>query len=98
MISAATEAARCWRQALAIARRQQAKVLELRATMSLARLLQQQGKRAAARQLLAPMCNWFTEGLDTADVREASALLQALGSAHAARDREVRWFRCKNGG
>jgi predicted ATPase len=85
MISAATEAARCWRQALAIARRQQAKALELRATMSLARLWQQQGKRAAARRLLAPMCHWFTEGFDTADVREASALLQDLGSRRPRR-------------
>jgi predicted ATPase len=68
----------CFRQALAIARRQQAKSLELRAAMSLARLWQQQGKRAVARQLLAEIYGWFTEGFDTADLQEAKALLDAL--------------------
>ena len=65
-------------QALAIARRQQAKSLELRAAMSLTRLWQQQGKRAEARELLAPVYGWFTEGFDTADLQEAKALLDAL--------------------
>jgi predicted ATPase len=53
--------------------------LELRATLSLSRLWQQQGKREAAQQVLAPVYGWFTEGLDTADLQEAKALLEALG-------------------
>ena len=61
----------CFRQALDIARGQQAKWWELRAAMSLARLWQQQGKRQAARELLAPVYGWFTEGFDTADLQEA---------------------------
>jgi predicted ATPase len=73
---AETEA--CFHQALDIARRQQAKSLELRAAMSLARLWQQQGKRTEARELLAPIHGWFTEGFDTADLREAKALLEEL--------------------
>jgi predicted ATPase len=67
-----------FRQALAIARRQQAKSLELRASMSLSRLWQQQGRRAEAYALLAPIYGWFTEGFDTADLQEAKALLNAL--------------------
>ncbi len=62
------EAEACFQQALAIARRQQAKSLELRAAMSLSRLWQQQGKRQAAHDLLAPIYGWFTEGFDTADL------------------------------
>ena len=65
-------------QALAIARQQPAKSWELRAAMSLARLWQQQGQRAAARDLLAPIYGWFTEGFDTADLQEAKALLSEL--------------------
>ena len=73
------EAVETWlQQALAVARRQQAKSWELRAAMSLARLWQGQGKRAEARQLLAPIYGWFTEGFDTADLREAKGLLEAL--------------------
>jgi predicted ATPase len=68
----------CFQQALDIARRQQAKSLELRAAMSLARLWQQQGKRQEARALLAEVYHWFTEGFDTADLQEAKALLQAV--------------------
>ena len=68
----------CFHQALAVARRQEAKSLELRATMSLSRLWQQQGKPEEARQLLAEVYTWFTEGFDTADLREARALLTAL--------------------
>ena len=68
----------CFWQALDIARRQQAKSLELRATMSLSRLWQRQGKRDAARQLLAEVYDWFTEGFDTADLQEAKALLAEL--------------------
>jgi predicted ATPase len=65
--------------ALAIARRQQAKALELRAAMSLSRLWQQQGKGDEARALLAPIYRWFTEGFDTPDLQEAKALLEELG-------------------
>jgi predicted ATPase len=71
--------AEAWLQrALDIARRQEAKSLELRAAMSLARLWQEQGKRAEAYELLAPIYGWFTEGFDTADLQEARALLEAL--------------------
>jgi TOMM system kinase/cyclase fusion protein len=69
------EAESCFHQALDIARQQQAKSLELRAAMSLTRLWQGQGKHAEARQLLAPIYDWFTEGFDTVDLREARALL-----------------------
>jgi predicted ATPase len=72
------EATTCFQQALALARRQQAKSWELRAAMSLSRLWQHQGKRAEARQLLAPLYGWFTEGFDTADLQEAKTLLQEL--------------------
>ena len=72
------EAEACFQQALAVARRQQAKSLELRAAMSLSRLWQQQGKRDEARELLAPIYGWFTEGFDTADLQEAKALLEEL--------------------
>jgi predicted ATPase len=68
----------CFQQALAIAHRQQAKSWELRAALSLSRLWQQQGKRADAYALLAPIYGWFTEGFDTADLQEAKALLEAL--------------------
>jgi predicted ATPase len=71
--------AEAWLQrALDVARRQEAKSLELRAAMSLAQLWQQQGKRAEARGLLAPIYGWFTEGFDTADLQEAKMLLEAL--------------------
>jgi predicted ATPase len=66
------------RRALDVARRQEAKSLELRAAMSLSRLWQQQGKWDEARALLAPIYGWFTEGLDTADLQEAKALLEEL--------------------
>jgi predicted ATPase len=75
---AAVSAEACFHQALAVARRQQAKAWELRAAMSLARLWQHQGKRDAARELLAPVYGWFTEGFDTADLQEAKVLLEAL--------------------
>jgi predicted ATPase len=68
----------CFLQALDIARRQQAKSWELRATMSLARLWKKQNKRAAAQALLSEIYNWFTEGFDTADLQEAKALLEEL--------------------
>jgi len=73
------EADACFQQALTVARRQQAKSLELRAAMSRSRLWQQQGKRQKAYDLLAPIYGWFTEGFDTADLREAKALLEELG-------------------
>jgi predicted ATPase len=72
------EAETCFHHALAIARNQQAKSFELRTATSLARLWQQQGKRQEARDLLAPVYHWFTEGFDTADLQEAQALLDAL--------------------
>jgi predicted ATPase len=72
------QAEACFQQALAIARRQQAKSWELRAATSLARLWQRQGKRAEAHELLAPVYGWFTEGFDTADLQEAKALLAEL--------------------
>jgi predicted ATPase len=65
-------------QALAVARRQQAKSLELRAAISLSRLWQRRGKRAAAGRLLTEVYGWFTEGFDTVDLRDARALLEAL--------------------
>ena len=71
--------AETWLQrALDVARRQEAKSLELRAAMSLSRLWQQQGKRQAAHDLLAPIYGWFTEGFDTADLQEAKALVDEL--------------------
>jgi class 3 adenylate cyclase/DNA-binding winged helix-turn-helix (wHTH) protein/predicted ATPase len=72
------EAEACFHQALDVARRQQAKSLELRAAMSLSCLWQQQGKREEARQQLAGNYSWFTEGFDTPDLQEAKALLEAL--------------------
>jgi adenylate cyclase len=72
----AVRAEACFHQALAIARRQQAKSWELRAATSLARLWQQQGRQAAARRLLRGIYAWFTEGFDTADLQEAALFLQ----------------------
>jgi predicted ATPase len=72
------EAEECFLKALEIARRQKAKSLELRATMSLSRLWQQQGKQQEARQILADIYGWFTEGFDTVDLQEARALLEEL--------------------
>ena len=73
------QATACLHQALDVARRQQAKSLELRAAMSLSRLWQQQGKRAEAYDLLAPIYGWFTEGFATLDLQEAKELLDELG-------------------
>ena len=72
------QATACLHQALDVARRQQAKALELRAALSLSRLWQQQGQRAEAHAFLAPIYGWFTEGFDTADLREAQVLLEKL--------------------
>ena len=67
-------------RALAVARHQQAKSWELRAAMSMARLWREQGKPQQARELLAPVYGWFTEGFDTLDLKEAKALLEELAS------------------
>ena len=72
------EAEACFHRAIEIARRQQAKSLELRAAMSLSRLWQQQGKKAEAHALLSDIYLWFTEGFDTKDLQEAKALLEEL--------------------
>jgi predicted ATPase len=70
-----------YRKALNIAEEQAAKLWELRATMSLARLRRDQGRRAEARDLLAPVYGWFTEGFGTPDLKDAKALLDELGGA-----------------
>ena len=72
------EAEACFLQAIDIACKQHAKSLELRAATSLARLWQQQGKKAEARELLSEIYNWFTEGFDTKDLQDAKALLEEL--------------------
>ena len=77
-VSDVPQAEACFQQALAVARRQQAKSWELRAAMSLAKLWQSQNKRQDAYELLVPVYNWFTEGFDTADLQEAKALLDEL--------------------
>ena len=68
----------CFEHSLTVARAQQAKSWELRAAMSLARLFSDQGKRQTARDLLAPIYDWFTEGFETSDLRKAKALLGEL--------------------
>ena len=78
--SNATEARSCFERAIEIARRQSARSWELRATTSLARLLAKQGRRAEACPMLAEIYNWFTEGFDTTDLKEAKALLDELGA------------------
>jgi predicted ATPase len=75
-----TKAEAYFERALAVARQQQAKSWELRAAMSMARLWRDQGKRDEARELLAPVYGWFTEGFDTLDLKEAKALLDELSS------------------
>ena len=74
------EAEACFLKAIDIARRQQAKSLELRATISLARLWQQQGRQHAAPAMLSEVYSWFSEGFDTPDLREAKTLLEELRS------------------
>jgi predicted ATPase len=74
----AAKAEKYFERASAVARRQQAKSWELRAAMSLARLWRDQGKTVEARELLAPVYGWFTEGFDTRDLKEAKALLEEL--------------------
>jgi predicted ATPase len=75
-----SEAEECFRKAIDIAQKQRAKSLELRATMSLARLLENQGCCNEARTMLAEVYNWFTEGFDTADLKDAQALLDKLSA------------------
>ncbi|MCL4299270.1 MAG: protein kinase [Anaerolineae bacterium] len=75
---AKAEAENCVRQAIKIARQQEARSLELRAVMSLSRIWQQQGKTQKARRMLAEIYDWFTEGFDTADLQEAKVLLEEL--------------------
>jgi hypothetical protein len=72
------EAEACFRKAIEVAQRQQAKSLELRATVSLARLWQQQSKPEQAHKMLSKIYDWFTEGFDTKDFQEAKALLEEL--------------------
>ena len=74
-----SEAGQCFRIAIEIARHQKAKSWELRATTSLARLLASQGRRDEAHTMLGEIFNWFTEGFDTADLKDAKALLDELG-------------------
>ena len=76
----ATKAQEYFERALAVARQQQAKSWELRAAMSLARLWRSQGKVQQAREQLAPIYGWFTEGFDTRDLKEAKALLEELAA------------------
>jgi len=73
-----SEARRCFERAIDIARKQSAKSYELRATTSLARLLYKQRHRDEARTMLADIYNWFTEGFDTADLKDAKAMLEEL--------------------
>jgi predicted ATPase len=75
-----TRAQAHFQSAISTARQQQAKSWELRTSMSLARLWRDQGKMAQAHELLAPIYGWFSEGLDTHDLKEAKALLDQLGS------------------
>ena len=75
-----TKAAEYFERALAVARQQQAKSWELRTAMSMARLWRDQGKQKEARDLLAPVYGWFTEGFDTLDLKEAKALLDELAA------------------
>jgi predicted ATPase len=77
-VADARQAEACFRLALDVARRQQARAWELRAAMSLSRLWQQQGKGEEAHQLLAEVYGWFSEGFETVDLQEAKALLEAL--------------------
>ena len=79
-VSGANEAESCFREAIEIARRQQAKSWELRATMSLARLLGKQNRREEARAMLAEIYGWFTEGFDTPDLKDAKGLLDELAT------------------
>ncbi len=88
--NAQAEAESCYHKAIQIARQQSAKTWELRATVSLARLWQQQAMTLEAHQSLAEIYGWFTEGFDTADVIDAKALLDELRQQITAAERAVR--------
>jgi predicted ATPase len=75
------KAEKYFERALGVARQQQAKSWELRAAMSMARLWRDQGRPQQARELLAPVYAWFTEGFDTRDLKEAKALLEKLAAS-----------------
>jgi predicted ATPase len=79
--SNSAQAEQSFRAAIEISRKQHAKSWELRATTSLARLLDKQGNRDKARAMLAEIYNWFTEGFDTADLKDAKALLDELATS-----------------
>jgi predicted ATPase len=85
----APEAEACFQHALTTAHSQHAKSWELRAAMSLSRLWQQQGKDAAALELLAEVYGWFTEGFDTPDLQEAQGLLMAWGRQGLSREEDA---------
>jgi predicted ATPase len=78
--SATAEAERCFRQSLEVARAQAARWWELRSSVSLARLLRDTNRRDEDRAMLAEIYNWFTEGFDTADLKDAKALLEEMRS------------------
>jgi predicted ATPase len=84
-LQAEAEAEAYFHKAIEIARKQQAKSLELGAVMGLSRLWQQRGKKAEAHKMLTEIYSWFTEGFDTADLQEAKALLEELGVAESFR-------------
>jgi predicted ATPase len=84
----AAKAEEYFNHALTVARRQEAKTWELRAAMSMARLWRDQGKRDKACELLAPVYEWFTEGFDTRDLKEAKTLLEQLASPERSTDEE----------
>jgi len=77
-VANALKAEDCFRTAIEVARKQHAKLWELRATTSLAHVLKREGKRDEARTMLAEIYNWFTEGFDTTDLKDAKALLDEL--------------------
>jgi predicted ATPase len=79
-VSEISQADRCFRDAVETARKQGAKSFELRATMSLARLLSTQDRREEARAMLSEIYDWFTEGFDTVDLKNAKALLDELAA------------------
>jgi predicted ATPase len=79
-----TPAERCFRTAIEVARKQHGKLWELRATTSLARLLRDTNRHEEARTMLAEIYNWFTEGFDTADLKDAKALLDELAGNPAS--------------
>jgi predicted ATPase len=83
------EAEVCFHQAIEIACRQKAKSFELRAALSLSRLLQKRGRQAEAREMLADVYGWFTEGFDTVDLKEAATLLEDVSVSRSEPDHEL---------